>query len=324
MLIRIPWLLGRLFCEKDYPTPRFAFQSCVNWMRALAIQANPASFTHQTCAAFYDSIARRAVSTEKDTLAFECLVMSAHHTAATRSLAVIPGNKYNECRAGIVSWYYAVYYSAKAMIAAASGDDPQTHAKTARIWQADIISHNYAMCPFNLTVTDLTSHSVDTAIDRFRNGIAHDVNTRPTTEDQAHGALCAYLKGTCAYRQGEVEKGVRNAREFKALGKKDFRTKAARELRDTALRRESVNFLVQASRYRGKANYRDAIYLSYGDDNSAILATFNNDLGIVATAFSMMAAHFVSRRVEAGTWTMFADDLHTLARFDLPYDFRCI
>ncbi|MBI4248448.1 MAG: hypothetical protein HY611_03010 [Elusimicrobia bacterium] len=320
----MPWLLGRLFAEKDQPKPRFAFQGCVNWMRALAIYCDAGHISRQACATFFAPTIRRAVNKEMDTLAYEFLVMSAHHAAATKSLAAANGNTYNGCRAAIVSWYYSVYYAAKAMIAAAGGSDPQTHAKAARIWQADIASRGLAMYPFDLRVVNLTTQNVEASIAALRNGNPHDVNTRPVSNDQAHGALCSYLRGTCEYRQWEIEEDVRKSSDFKALGKSDFRSKDARQLRDQAFGKESVNFLFQAFRYRGKANYRDAIYLSYGDNNDATLKVFGDDLGFVSSAFVLMAAHFVARRVEAGTWDQFAEDVHANARFDLPFEFRGI
>ena len=152
------------------------------------------------------------------------------------------------------------------MVAAASGGDPQTHAKSARIFHSDIIERGRAIYPFDLNVNGLAPLSVEGQIAALRDGNQFDLNTRPTTDAHAHGALCSYLKGTCEYRQLEVEGSVRKSREFRDLGVDNFRTRAARELRDVALNRESVNFLVQAFRYRGKVNYRDAIYLSYGDE----------------------------------------------------------
>lgn len=291
-------------------------------MRAIALNVPAARFSHMSLRESYAGVLRRAENREMDTLAYECLAMSAHNAAATRAITGAGVNKYNLCRIGIVSWYYAVYYAAKAMIAAASGGDPQTHAKTSRSFHSDIIEHDHAIYPFDLNVNGLAPLSVERQIEALRDGNQFDLNTRPTTEAHAHGALCSYLKGTCEYRQSTVEESVRKSREYRDLGVDNFRTRAARELRDVALNRESVNFLVQAFRYRGKANYRDAIYLSYGDDNSIVLAAFVDDLAAVAVAFSAMAAHYVSRRVEGGTWEAFAEDMHEYGRFDAPYDFR--
>jgi hypothetical protein len=81
----------------------------------------------------------------------------------------------------------------------------------------------------------------------------------------AWGCCAEYLSGTLKWERWNVEERVKETQDFKALGIADFRTNAAKQLRDTAYaRRGGIAFLHQASRYRGKANYRHAIYLAYG------------------------------------------------------------
>lgn len=109
--------------------------------------------------------------------------------------------------------------------------------------------------------------------------------------------------------QWNLEQQVRNSREFKALGVDNFRTKAARALRDEALRRKSICFLHEASRYRGKANYRDAIYLAYGKAVPKLADGFIDDLTTVLTSFSAMAAGYCSVRMGRERWKAFMDDL---------------
>jgi hypothetical protein len=64
-----------------------------------------------------------------------------------------------------------------------------------------------------------------------------------------------------------------------------------------------------ASRYRGKANYRDAIYLAYGTSVPSLLMTFVDDLVVVLTGFAAMAGAFCSMRMGRAAWTDFVDDL---------------
>ena len=79
-------------------------------------------------------------------------------------------------------------------------------------------------------------------------------------------------------------------------------------------------FLTQAFRYRGKANYRDSVYLSYGADRTAELVQFIADLAFVAERFTRMAAHVVAKRTERGTWPDFVADINANARFAVPVD----
>jgi hypothetical protein len=97
--------------------------------------------------------------------------------------------------------------------------------------------------------------------------------------------------------------------EFKDLKVSDFRTKAARGLRDAAYARNGIAFLHQASRYRGKANYRDAIFLAYGSSVPTLLTHFVDDMLVVLKAFTAMAGAFCSIRVGRGPWAEFVDDL---------------
>jgi len=211
------------------------------------------------------------------------------------------------------------------MLAAASGSDPQTHAKTARVWQTDIVDHGLVVGPFRHCLNDITPAGVDAEIARLRGQNPHDLNLCPTDGETAYGAVLSYLKGTAEHEESRTEGGIRNSKEFKALGVNNFRTKAARELRDRALSREQVNFLVQAFRYRGKANYRDSIYLSYGDNRLDAVSTFTSDMELVAAKFIAMTCHYVSRRTEKGTWQAFAEDMRANARFTLSlHKFRLI
>jgi hypothetical protein len=320
----MPWLLERLFAHQDQPTPRFAFQGTVNWLRALTIGVEATGYTHPDIRARYQSVQRRTPNAVMDSLAYEFLTMTISHAAAVLAMRNAGGNPYDFCRAGIVAWYYTIYYGAKAMLAACSGCDPQTHAATARIFQSDIVRRGLAFYPFDLYVDGLTPAQVAAEITRLRGAAASDLNATPTNPTEAHGALCSYLKGTCEYRQWEIEERTRHTAAFRALGVQNFRTLKARQLRDGGLKVECVNFLVQAFRYRGKANYRDAIYLSYGNDNTDVLRQLIADLSTCSSAFALMAAHYISRRAERATWPEYVADMRTSARISLPFDLLAI
>lgn len=318
------WLLNRLFAHQHQPTPRFAFQGTVNWLRALALTAASPEFDDANLRSFYSNVARRAPNQPADTLAYEYLLMAMSYVAAAQHLSSAPGNAYDVCRTAIVAWYYGIYYASKAMLAARTGADPQTHADTARVFQTELVRPGYIKYPFDLSVTDLVPTVAKRQIAALRRGSSSDLNTAPTTALEARGALCSYLGGSCEFRQWEIEERTRKSKEFRALGVTTFRKAAARTLQNSSLATESINFLSQAFRYRGKANYRDAIYLSYGIDNSAAVGTLNADLASTGIAFARMSAHYVSRRAEAGTWGQFADDVMTSARFTTPFDLRRI
>ncbi len=313
------WLLTRLYGTGDQPVPRFAVQSTANWMRALATTCQDSGFTHDELKAKYSSLTRRAVNQDADTLAFESILMAMNYVCSVGALAQ-SAVAYDSIKPSIVSWYYSVYYASKGMIAASSGSDPQTHAKTARVWQADLVSNNLVQNPFNIYITDLTPSNIKAAIQTYRAGNQHALVNKPTDVNEAWGAICGYLSGTSDYEKWKLEERVKNSSEFKNNGYTDFRRNAAKALRDGALVPASVNFLTQAFRYRGKANYRDAIYLSYGASFESALEQCCKDLELVSLAFTEMAAHYVSQRVEKDAWVEFGKDINKYAKFTLPFD----
>ncbi len=311
------WLLNRLFTHGDQPTPRFAFQGTVNWMRGLAILAE-GEFSHHALRNFYQTVPRRRVNEEADALAYECLVMSMHNASSIKGMQELD-DPYEIVRAAVVAWYYAIYYASKAMLAASSGADPQTHAATGKIWQKEIVDLNLVKKPFSNSIVDITPANVRQVIAVLRAGNRYDLNTVPTTNEMALGCIISYLKGTAEYEQWRLEELVKKSPEYRLGNYANFRSNAAKELRDAKLRPAHANFLVQAFRYRGKANYRDAIYLSYGRDDTERVRQFVEDLGAVSASFSAMAAHYTAKRVVATDWSLFAADLIENARFKLPF-----
>lgn len=302
------WLLTRLFALGDQATPRFAAQSTLNWMRSLSILVSNGDFGSANLQSEYSGVARRTENTDADTRAFERLLMATHNVSALNALST-SDKPYDVVRSAIIAWYYAVYESASAMTLAASGGNAEQHAKTARIWHADIVQQGLAIGPFGLHVNTLVANDVKTEIKTLRNGSDFQLVDSPESQDDAWGAACAYVSGTADFEKWKIEERIRVSSEFKSLGVNSFRSKAARELRDRKLCNGHVNFLVQAFRYRGKANYRDSIYLSYGADRTVAFAQFLQDLFTVGCAFHRMASYYVSRRVNKASWGHFIADL---------------
>jgi hypothetical protein len=314
------WLLQQLFATGDQPKPRFALQSTLNWMRALAILVTDRGFTFAELDSHYAAVERRAQDVKSDTGAFENLLMAMHNVTALQTLGNDSKNPYNVVRSAIIAWYYTIYESSIAMIRAASGGKAKQHAKTARIWRADIVQRNWAVGPFSLHLDTLIPSDVKTRIIELRDGCDFALVKSPVSYSDAWGAVCAYLSRTADYEKWKIEEEVRDSREFKDLKTNSFRTEAARQLRDSRLRKGHVNFLVQAFRYRGKANYRDSIYLSYGANREPAIRQFLTDLVSVGSAFLRMASCYVNRRVDASCWQHFLSDLNDNCLFDIIPD----
>jgi len=309
------WYLEKLYETTDQPTLRFAFQGTVNWMRGLAMLTKNDIFTDTKIQDFYKNVKRRNRNTEADLIVFENILMSIHNLHSLKLINTKIENPYSIARTQIISWYYSIYYASSAMIGAQSGNMQETHAGTAKVWQKDIVER-LTMSPFDLSLSTLVEKDFKSTIKTMRNGNSFDLNKYPENGEEAFGAIFSYLQGTAGYKKWETEENIKASREFKELGVDNFRTKVARELRDTKLQGGMVNFLVQSFRYRGKANYRDSVFLSYGDDRSEELKQFILDLDIVATSFLKMASAYAKARVHERDWNNFVSDLDDNLRFD--------
>lgn len=309
------WLLDRLLKTKEQPTPRFAFQGTINWIKALSLFIND-NFTNENLDDYYKNVLRKTVDVEYDTIAFENILMSMHNLSALED-NINSKNPYNICRSAIVSWYYCVYFGASAMIAASTNSSQETHADTALSWQNDIVLNNLAIMPFNLNLKTIEKKQADEAVANLKAGNLFDLNTYPVNEEQAYGALISYINGTADYERWRFDEKIKNSKDYKKAGFTSFRTKAAREMRDKVYHKHCVNFLVQSFRYRGKSNYRDSIYLSYGDDNTDKIEEFILNLKIVATGFLKMSSAYVKKRVQSGVWDDFINDLENNLRINI-------
>jgi len=203
------------------------------------------------------------------------------------------------------------------MVAAASGSNPQTHTSTAKVWHENIASKGFAVGPFGLSLNTLVDKDIKNQITILRNGNNFELVNSPNSEDEAYGAVYSYLSGTAKYERERTEEQVKKTKEFKELGVENFRTIKAQKLRDTRLTKGFVNFLVQSIRYRGKANYRDSIYLSYGENRTDSIKPFIKNLNTVSSTFLKMACFYISKRVEKDTWHTFEEDLKRNLRLDV-------
>lgn len=295
---------------QDIPDTVFALPSTLNWMKAEAILVTELGVTFQSAREFYKRVQKRDLSEREVNSVCEQLLFSLNQIAALRGLATVP-NKADVARVGIVTWYYGVYGAASAMIAAADGSFPETHATTALQWDRQFAVPRLAMDPFADRIGALTKADTDQALAAPRARGKHSLTSAPSTVEEAWGCHAEYLSGTAGWERWNIEQRVRGSSEFKALAVDSFRSKDARALRDAAFAKKSLSFLHEASRYRGKANYRDAIFLAYGKSVPKLAEGFIDDLLVVVTGFSAMAGAYCSMRMGKDRWKVFVDDLET-------------
>lgn len=305
------WLYNRLKEESPHIQPRFSLQSTINWAVALSVKCEEGQFEDSSLKAHYAGVPRRTRNIEGDNSTFECALMALHHYASLLKINDRPDDHFDFVRSAIVAWYYGIYYAASAMVAATDGTTQETHTSTANSWNRQLNSRGFILEPFSYSLTTLVKSAYEAEIDALRTGNTFDLNQFPTHSDMAFGACISYLKGTAKREREILEERIKSDKEFKKLGVDNFRTKLAREFRDKRLEGKGTGFLHEAFRFRGKANYRDAIYLSYGRENTDGIACLIESLCTSLKCFLKMSSHYATRRVERCSWDEFVTDLDT-------------
>lgn len=314
------WLYERLALESPNWRPDFAFRNSVRWAVALARLCERGQFEDDALRAHFAPAPRRAPSQVADNLTFESLLMAAHNLASLSATRSGDQTQIDQVRSGTIAWYYGIYYAASAMLAASDGSNQRDHAGTARAWGRQIVVQGRAVAPFGYATSTLVKSGYEAEIARMRAGNQYSLNEPPDDDESALGGCISYLEGTAARDREIIEDRIRSSREFANRGYRDFRTKAAREFRDQQLAGRQTNFLNQAIRYRGKANYRDSIYLSYGQERQDQIAQMLASLEQTLRCFLRMSCRLAERRVERGTWQLFCEDLERHCIFNIDMD----
>ena len=296
------------------PDPQFALPSTVNWMRALRILAEAEPIDFEKSQTFYMKEGKRSMDAKVENTVLEQLFLGLHHLSALEQFR--SGTTTSDyARVGVLAWYYGISNAASAMTTAQSGSFQEDHAGTARLWDEQIAARGLAMAPFSWRVSSLVETSYKVEVAGYKRGSTGKLTSKPDTQTEALGAAAEYLSGSAAWYAWRTREELRKSKEFKALRVTDFRTKAAREIRDERLQKKSVGFVHQASRYRGKANYREALFLAYGPATETFLSGFVDDMAAVLKAFLTMAGAFLKKRLGKELWSEFVADVDSKKAF---------
>ncbi len=298
------------------PNPQFALPSTVNWMRALSLLVNSPCIDFGSAKTFYAATGKRTMDTLVENTVLEQLFLGLHHLSALEQISGISPTA-DVARIGILAWYYGIANGASAMIAAQNGSFQEDHAGTARMWDEVIAARDLAMGPFGWRVSSLIENIFKPEVAAYRADSRGHLQSRPTTVADARGTAAGYLSGSATWHVWKTTEDVRKSKEFKNLNASNFRTKAAQEIRDIRLGQRSMGFVHQASRYRGKANYREALFLAYGKSTATILDGFVADQVIVLRAFLAMAGAFASRKLGKTLWDDFVADVDANRAFSI-------
>ncbi len=300
------WYIKLLMKEQIYPKKiyeddyKYAFLGTINWMRALSfiIQANPnlldkyKKYLNNKIKKFYK---------HKDDFAviFENILMAFHYINSLKTInSIITIDTISSItRTQIINWYYAIYYSTKAMTWSENKLYSEQHAGVAKDWH-ELIKRNLVMEPFNFYLDSLVKEKYENKIEEYKKilkvpKVSKPLNRYPENISDAYAAILAYLQGTANFYREKKENEIKDK-----LGIDNFRKKINRQKRDNYLSKYFVNFLHEAFRYRGKANYRDSLFLMYKkeDNKEDKLYELMRDLEIVGETFINMSLIFIKQK----------------------------
>ncbi len=309
---------GTLSEPDGIPDPKYALPSIVHWMRALAILIEKERLDYVRATRFYGKVTERQMTTQQENSVLEHLLLGIHQLAALRALEGVRVQA-DIARVASVGWYYGIYAAATAMIAAQEGSIHDSHAKTANVWDRQFAQRGFILHPFDLRLSTLVKKDAELELDRIRLGKKENLVSKPLTGQDAHRSLCGYLSGTRGWWAWRIKEEVKSSKKFKELGVDSFRTKAARELRDDRLERQPISFLHQAIRFRGKANYREALYLAHGAQVETIIEGFVSDMADILESFLAMAGAFALKCIGSDLRDAFLEDLHRHRSFSVDH-----
>ncbi len=312
------WLYNQIVSEESDREPRLALLSTINWAKALAFEieqehgATPQE-QYQSCLQFHRSTTQGNGTTLGNAAVFEPLFSSLNNTLTLVTLShesskldarpwIIPGL--------IVCWYYAVYTSIRAILAANNIGAPDTH--TGVIKTLNNSFRNRLPHPLNMQAKWLRNEEFSKELPsclnqqlKGRQLISNFDGTRKCAQEM----LIGYLSGTIDREAGIIKERLKSKHKLDS-----FRTKAAKQVRDDAFKQLEANFMSCAFRYRGKANYRDAIYISYGArelvERNELVGSLTNS----ARFAFLNALAFITYRVGPETTKKFILDVTTNLR----------
>lgn len=280
------WVYATVLQLPEDKKPAFALQSTLNWARALAFEIlqehGPdypswvSSFRKKLsptlCAPKTPVPLGESVVPLISSITFS-LSLRALETASITSPWLRPG--------AVVTWYYALYGAARSMLASVAQTAGDDHRKTMRTFQGSLAGR--LPHPFNMKASWIKNEDFGASLPSVPAVNPYDLTkTFVPSRAEAQGMLLQYLSGTAAHY---TERTKRNLSKQFPTG---FKSLAARAARDKSIDKQ-IGLMHCAFRFRGKANYRDALYLAYGQRNPPAGARFVKDLRVVAQAISVLA-----------------------------------
>ena len=189
------WLFRRLKSANSGLEPTYSFRGTIGWLRGLSILCDEENLDRDHLLSSLNSKVkpRNPASDDADTIVCEYTFMALQNLS---SLYVMKdaGFSYDLARIAIVSWYYGIYFAAKAMIAAYDGSTQETHSKAAKAWDMQIVQRGYIGKPSAWRLNTLVKKECDEGIKRLGDTFLIGQHV-PSTSEEAIGACPCLFKG---------------------------------------------------------------------------------------------------------------------------------
>jgi hypothetical protein len=303
------WLFEQISNNNNDRKPAFSVRAINNWYKALRFEIESAhgksvSEQIESCRNFYSKDKSQktnyVVSTSE---LFEYLFFSVVYCMTVDRFASELSKTPWIRPTAIVDWYYAIYFSLRSMLPIFGHTIPEDHSKVAKFVASTFRTH--LPYPFDM----LARRAKGEEYDVFLNGNQpsfYDLNQIFMRDNSvAQGMLAQYLRGTATWHVDRTKNAILHD---KKLNIANFRSKNARSVRDNRLVTD-IGFLHCAYRQRTKANYRDAIYLSYDYGEIVNLDSFISNLNVSAKFASIAAIACAEHNIGRESIKSFVGDL---------------
>lgn len=301
------WLYEHITSHDESRKPSFSVQATHNWFKALKFEienshGKTCSEQIESCRQFYINTQRQKNFQPNEDV-FEHLFFSVVYVMTLDRFA----NTLNDIPwirpTAIVDWYYATYFSIRAMFSVLGNNVPEDHSKTSKFVASTFRTH--LPHPFDMVARRIDGEEYDIFLMEKKPRF-YDLNRTFIGDSMvSQGMLTQYLKGTADWYAKRTKNNILADNKGKFI---NFRTKEAQKIRDKRLASE-IGFLHCAFRQRVKANYRDAIYLSYDYGEEINLDLFVKNLSVSAKFSSITAMAYLEYHLGKTVMQSFFNDL---------------
>ncbi len=286
-------IIFKKMMEGNDPDPSFAFQSTIHFIECVKNICENPKFLPKL-----DKIQTQTYLDDEECIfkSFKSFLMSLNFI---QTLQVFSNQDEKYChhliRESIPCWYYSIYHSLISVIKLFSeNNSPESHKSNINFFTENI--SNYYPDIIKYTIKDLNDY--DKKIELYiknENYTYKDIKYKPKNYEDSIGGYFCYFNGTCKYLK---DKAMEEIKTNKKLNIQNFRTKLAKDTLKDNLKKKTCSFYDLSFRFRGKAHYRDSIYLCLIKPfHYKSINTFLNNVFIISKKISIINRKIIQKKL---------------------------